>query len=286
MITLPANLAALLQAENAFRYATLWKIARTDGTTLYFTDHSEDILFEANTYTPAFGLDPSAQQKSEGLKFHNRDYRGAVDSTAITFDDLRAGRYREAEITEYTVDWMFPWGGAFVTNTYWIINTLASPQVWNAEVMGIARRLKTKRGRRYTKNCDNDLGDSLCQYDIEGDRVVGEVDSVSSVRKTFIDATLIGAGVDWYKFGDVTWTSGNNNALISEIRSFNNSTGQISFQLETPFDIAIGDDYTIVPGCIKDAATCKSKFSNYINYGGYDDVPGIDKMIQTPDARN
>ena len=93
-------------------FATCWKIIRTDGTTLYFTDHDAEIEYDGDTYSPAGAFSTSARRKEGQLKAQNLEVRGFLDSSVITHDDLRAGRYRDAVVWEYLVDWQYPWCGA------------------------------------------------------------------------------------------------------------------------------------------------------------------------------
>ena len=44
----------------------------------------------------------------------------------------------------------------------------------------------------------------------------------------------------------------------------------------------VADTFNIIAGCDKLAATCKTKFSNMVNFGGFPFIPGNDKMIRTP----
>jgi len=49
--------------------------------------------------------------------------------------------------------------------------------------------------------------------------------------------------------------------------------------------VQVGDTYTAKPGCDKSAEICKTKFDNFINFGGFPDVPGQDRIASTPDAK-
>ena len=56
-------------------------------------------------------------------------------------------------------------------------------------------------------------------------------------------------------------------------------------------DIAIGDSFDIIAGCDKTASICSGRFSNIINFRGFPDIPGTDKMLTTAgtmirDSRN
>ena len=48
--------------------------------------------------------------------------------------------------------------------------------------------------------------------------------------------------------------------------------------------IAPGDTFAVYPGCDKRLETCIGRFNNVINFRGEPYVPGLDAMMQYPDA--
>lgn len=296
MIQLTPNKQAINDTTQK-RLATLWKLTRADGTILRFTDHDDPIPFSTfstvvETYVPTNGVSLSARQLQAGLKVNNLEARGVLASAAITEDDLRYGLYDGAEIWEYLVDWKYPFNGALVSTYYRIREVSWTPQGWTAQIEGRTSSLQVKRGHLYTKSCRYTLGDDHCGKNIEtgtGDfRVAGTVAAVSNARKVFTSAALVGLqSNEFYRYGKVVWTSGNNAGidLISEVSKFVSASGQVSLQLDTPINIAVGDGFNIYVGCDKTYGTCKSKFSNGDAFGGFPHIPGNDALLQTPNAK-
>jgi uncharacterized phage protein (TIGR02218 family) len=97
------------------------------------------------------------------------------------------------------------------------------------------------------------------------------VTSVSSNR-IFADTSRSEAD-DWFNFGKLTWTSGANNGREMEVKDFVNATGQIELWAPMFSDVEVGDGYSMFAGCDKDKATCKTKFSNIVNFRGEPFVP-------------
>jgi hypothetical protein len=126
---------ASFQRSGCLRPATLWTITRADGVVLRFTDHDAPLSVDGQTFAPA-AADASARQKRAGLDGQNREFRGAISSDQITFEDLAAGRYRGATVLEQTVDWLYPWQGEFERAEYDITSTTQSGEDWAAEVDG------------------------------------------------------------------------------------------------------------------------------------------------------
>lgn len=87
----------------------------------------------------------------------------------------------------------------------------------------------------------------------------------------------------YFDFGLVTWTSGQNSGVTSDVRAWD-GTNQINLLLPTPFPIAGGDAFTITPGCDKRIETCVQKFNNVLNFRGEPFVPGQDAALAYPNA--
>ena len=62
--------------------------------------------------------------------------------------------------------------------------------------------------------------------------------------------------------------------------------GNISLALPMPFDVLIGNSYSMHAGCDKNFETCINKFSNAVNFRGEPHVPGLDKMLETAGTRS
>lgn len=61
-----------------------------------------------------------------------------------------------------------------------------------------------------------------------------------------------------------------------------NQRMKIVLALRSDFDIEAAARFSIDPGCDKRRATCKDKFANIKNFGGFPYVPGEDGMFDTP----
>jgi len=87
---------------------------------------------------------------------------------------------------------------------------------------------------------------------------------------------------DWFNLGLITWKSGANLDLKSEVLDWDSTAKEVEIQFATPFDITVGDTFDISPGCDKLKQTCIDKFDNLVNHGGFPFIPGTDQMLQTP----
>ena len=290
--------AESLRINTVHRYATLWKLTRTDGETLLFTDDSAPIMYDSETYTPVGGFNASARLAEDALRSRGFDARGVLSSGAITHRDLRAGRYRDCEIDERIVDAMYPYEeqGLFRHIRYHVLETQFDGEVWEAEVVGMSRRLRAKIGRLLLRDCDVVLGGPKCGVNLTPFTVTGAVVtwvSTAQPRKKFRASAL--PNVEYFNHGKVTWTgSGDENVgFVGEVKQWFSSVREVRLQLALPFDIQVGDEFTIEPGCLKVTGHCKGTSgdggrpwsNNILNYRGQPFMPGTDDMIRTPKSK-
>jgi uncharacterized phage protein (TIGR02218 family) len=88
---------------------------------------------------------------------------------------------------------------------------------------------------------------------------------------------------DWWAGGVITFTSGTNNGIGREVKSYTVAAGTITTFMPFPYDIAGTETYTITAGCGKDfSIDCITKFNNIYNFRGEPYTPGLDAVNQTP----
>lgn len=90
---------------------------------------------------------------------------------------------------------------------------------------------------------------------------------------------------DWFARGFIELGNG----LTFQVRTILSSVGdapntQITIELNHKLFAAVGQRVRIVPGCDGTAATCKSKFRNFPNFGGFPAVPEKNLSLQAMDA--
>jgi len=264
-------------------FASCWKIQREDGVEHTFTDHDNEVEVDGDSYVPGGTGTVSARQRIEGIDPQNADIRGAVSGDFITEEDLRAGRYRNAKVTEFVVDWRFPFAGKFSVNVYYVEEATFDGEKWTAKLLGQKIRLRPKVGSTYTRDCRYDLGDADCGVDLGAITVSGTVSAVVTGRRVF--QTDLTESDDYFNSGQLTFTSGSNVGLSMDVKSYLNATGLVELQVNAPFQVSPGDQFDVYPGCDRSAETCKVKFNNLLRFGGYPTIPGNDKALNTPDVK-
>ncbi|MEX0338360.1 MAG: DUF2163 domain-containing protein, partial [Arenibacterium sp.] len=82
-----------------------WAIERRDGAVFGFTDHDQDLSFEGVVFKADTGLSAFALQQSTGLAVDNTEALGVLSDAAVTDADIDAGRFDEAEVLAWLVNW-------------------------------------------------------------------------------------------------------------------------------------------------------------------------------------
>ena len=264
-------------ASEVTTLAMCWKITRTDATVMGFTDHSENIVFNAVTYVAATGFSPTTIAARNDFSVDNMDVEGILDSNTITEEDLMAGVYDFAEIEIFLVNYADLAQGRILLKRGWTGEIKIEREQFIAEIRGLAQKLSQNIGRVYTPLCDAILGDTRCGVTLASFTEAATVSTVTD-NQTFT-ASALTQDSGHFTGGEVVWTSGANSGRRMEVKEFANT--QVVLALPMPDTIAVSDGFNIIAGCDKTAETCKAKFSNLVNFRGFPHVPGRDKIFET-----
>lgn len=283
MKTITPELQAHL-AQSVTTICNLWRVTRRDGTVFGFTDHMEDIVFEGVTYEAFTGYTASAVSTQAALNVDNLEIDGMFDSAGITIEDLEGGVWDGAVVRLSQVNYADLSMGDMELRTGEIGEVQHTGAEFTAELRGLMQYLQNNIGRIITPSCDAELGDARCKVDLEALRVSGTVTAVTS-RQVF-SASGLAAAAGYFTYGVITFTSGANDGMSMEIKAHAGG-GVLTTRLDMPFTVAIGDTFTIVPGCNKLLKTgdgqyngdCKIKFNNVPNFQGFPEVPGNDRLV-------
>ncbi len=262
--------------------ATLWKLTRRDGVVMGFTDHESDINFESLLYKARSGFQPTAVNNKSDFSVDNIDIDGILDASDIREDDLQTGIYDYAELEIHMINYADITQGSLLLKRGWLGEVRLTRGQFVAEVRGLAQKLSQQTGRFYAEQCDASLGDARCKVDVSGVTGTSVVKSVTS-RSAFQTFTSVGGG-SFFKGGVLTWTTGANAGRSMEVKEFIDD--QLELVLPMPYDIAINDAFEVAPGCDKTRRTCREKFGNLLNYRGFPDLPGQDKIYETSSTRS
>ncbi len=263
-----------------------WLLRRTDDVKIGFTDHDEDLTFDGVTYERLAGMTASAVTQTLALNVDTMDIAGALQSDHLNEADLAAGLYDNASLTLFLVDWtdLNDRDIVFCGSVGEITRGL---NAFTAEMRGLSHALTQPRGRLYQRACDADLGDGRCTVDLTSPTYKGNgtVDGVAT-NHVFSASGLASYQDGAFTRGKLAWLSGANAGAVMEVKTHLNNGAKVSFELwqTMPFDIAIGDTFSVTAGCDKSLATCRDRFNNVLNFRGFPYIPGNDKVIAYPNT--
>jgi uncharacterized phage protein (TIGR02218 family) len=255
---------------------------RADGVTFGFTDHDRTLSFDGTDFEPESGLTASEVRSGSDLSVDAQDAEGVLTSDRITETDILDGRWDNAEVEVWRVNWADP--SQRVLMRRGAIGQIRRGRLaFVAEVRSLAHVLGQTVGRTFQATCDAALGDARCGVDLEAPAFKGTGTVIDLLRdRAFTASGLGGFEAGWFTFGTIEWTSGANAGRRTEVLGHDVTDGiAVLTLLEAPVrTIAEGDAFTIRAGCDKRMETCGVKFANTANFRGFPHIPGQDAVLR------
>lgn len=279
------NLSPALQSHLDDGTTTLswcWRISRSDGMALGFTDHDRTLSFDGTGFEPESGFAASEIRAGSDLAVDAQDATGVLTSDRITETDILDGRWDNAAVELWRVNWAD-------TSQRVLLRRGAVGQIrrgrmaFVAEVRSLAHVLGQTVGRTFQARCDARLGDARCRIDLENAIYKGTGVVTDLLRdRAFMASALAGFDAGWFTSGTLTWTSGANAGRVTEVLSHGLTDAIATLTLlEAPVRaIAEGDGFIARAGCDKRIATCSAKFANTANFRGFPNIPGQDAVLR------
>lgn len=261
-----------------------WTLRRRDGTILGFTDHDREIEVDGVTCRADTGITARVLHQTTGLSVDNTEAFGALNATSIAEADLLAGRFDGAEVRAYLVNWRQP--DDFIEQFRGYLGEVTrSGGAFKAELRGLSERLNRPHGMAYTPLCSAVLGDSRCRFALDqpGFTVTATVDTVQD-GIGFVLSGITAFADHWFEGGRFEVLSGQAAGLVGVVKNDRRgSSGRRVDLWQSIADTVIaGDAVMLRAGCDKRPATCRVKFSNFLNFRGFPHIPGEDWLASYP----
>lgn len=276
MKTISPELASHL-AQETTTLAQCWKLTRCDGIVMGFTDHDQDIEYDALSYIASSGLTSSAIASQSSLAVDNLDIEGILHADMISESDILAGLYDYAEVETFILNYTDISQGRLQLRYGWLGEIKLDRGQFVAELRGLTQKLAQHVGKLYSPICRTQLGDARCGVDVSAYQVTGSVSALSGNGVIDVSRT---EETSFFNGGMLTFTSGKNQQLVREVKFFF-AGGEMQMALPFPYEIEVGDTYELIPGCNKTITTCIARYDNAINFRGEPHVPGVDQLLQT-----
>lgn len=261
-----------------------WTVRRRDGTMLGFTDHDHDVVIQGVVCRADTGLTARVLHQTTGLSVDNTEAYGALSDASISEGDLLAGRFDDAEVRAFLVNWRSPDDHMELFRGY-LGEVSRSGGAFKAELRGLSERLNRPHGMAYTPGCSAVLGDGRCRFDLDQPGFTVEA-TVVRVREDigYFLAGISGFDDHWFEGGRFEVLSGSAAGLFSVVRNDrqDNDARRVDLWQSIGAEVGIGATVRLRAGCDKRPATCREKFSNFLNFRGFPHVPGEDWLASYP----
>jgi hypothetical protein len=248
-------------------------------------------MSNGEVYQTESGYEFSGYGSSSTFASSSIDLSGILQQGAIGQDALASGVYDNARVYLFATSWAAPIEDEEPLALMFWGKVDFADEKYKVQLMGAIDVLSQSTGRTYAPTCPWTLFDETLDGHVipvthsrcSGPRaaqdgpllasfkVAGTLTSVTD-QYQFADSARAEAA-DWFAYGSIRFTSGPNAGLKPiQIKAF--TAGGVILLHEAMFYLPeVGDAYEMIPGCRKDAATCKTKWGNKINFGGQDHVP-------------
>jgi uncharacterized phage protein (TIGR02218 family) len=263
--------------------ARCWRFERRDGEVVTVTTCARDLLINGELYRSKEGMNPTAISQEASAAVANSEVNGTMAAESVDEEELFAGLWDGAFVTVFEVNYRDLSMGILRLQSGNIGDVKAGRSAFTAEVRGLTQSLQKIVGRVFTKGCPWVFGSvgtlyvPACNKALGPLTVTGALTSFTSLR-AFSDSSR-GEVADYFGAGVITFTGGENEGFSMEVYSYDGA-GNFVLHLPLPFNPAIGDTYSLTPGCRKRyTEDCVGKWNNGPNFGGFPLVPGSDKVL-------
>ncbi|SFV35851.1 phage conserved hypothetical protein BR0599 [Devosia crocina] len=278
----PGFAAHLQQSETTLSHC--WRVLRTDGVVLGFTDHDRALAVEGTICSPMHGLDGGEVPLKLGAQVDTGEVLGILRAEAISESDILLGRYDGAVVETWRVNWTAP-EQRLRLRVDTVGEIVREYGIFRAELRSAQESLNTTRGRLYQGLCDALVGDRRCGVVLDDPAFSSEA-TVAAIEDPF---RLLVSGLgdyseDWFAFGMVRWSTGQREGLADAVMTHRKSAegDLLGFGQRVGDWLAPGDGFSITAGCDRRFVTCRQKFANAVNFRGFPHVPGSDFILRHP----
>ncbi len=253
---------------HCLRIIPLW------GEVVYLTDHVRDVVIGANTYLTGSGYEFSGQASEANLTPGVMDLTGIADIAGIDYDEIISGTFDNARVYCFATTWLNPVVDEEPLGMAFMGKFTIQDKRYIAELMMAIDLLGQAIGKTYMPACQKKFGGQEfagCKVALGPLTVTGTLTSVTS--QTQFQDNIRTEAEDYFGEGTIAFTTGQNAGLKPlEIKTYL-ADGSITVHEAFHYPVAVGDAYTMIPGCRKRQQDCRDKWANHVNFGGFSYIP-------------
>jgi uncharacterized phage protein (TIGR02218 family) len=185
MRKIPSALLQHLQ-QSTTTLTLCWKLTpRPPAQVLGFTEHHEHLIIDGLEYKANSSFAPSAIRSTNDLAVDNFDINFLLNTDGITEQDLLAGKYDNAAIELFLVNYAELTMGQVLLATGTIGEITIANGIAKAEVRGLTQALQQNVLEITSPTCRAELGDDRCKVNLERFDVKICDKTLSTCKNTF-----------------------------------------------------------------------------------------------------
>lgn len=281
MKTLSVGLQTHLDS-GATTLAWCWRVSRADGAVFGFTDHDRALLFDGTTFEPGSGFAAAELRYRADLSVDAQEAEGALTSDRITETDILDGRWDNAGVEVWRVNWSDV-AQRVLARRGNLGQVRRGRVAFRAELRSLAHLLDQQTGRVFQATCDAAVGDTRCGVNLASPAFSGN-GAVLAVEgdRTIVASGLSGFPAGLFGLGLLEWTAGGNAGRWAEVARHEVMAGSVRIILvDAPVRaFAAGDVFLVRAGCDKRLVTCRDRFANVARFRGFPHIPGQDAVLR------
>lgn len=280
----PGALAAFLNSSTQCYMADLYTITLSGGAQLRYTSADAPVTVNGTTFGLGPGLQRGKTKVSLGIAVDTLSLTVAADSgvtvNGVAMLPFLAGGGLDAASLRLERAFARAPGAAWVGTVGLFSGRVTDVQTSRSgasvTVSSESELLNVMVPRNvYQPSCSNTLFDSTCGLS----KLAAGVGAAASVgtqaaRNTFTTSTAFADGT--YSQGFAVGVAGANEGVGRTIKA--QKAGVITTIQPWPSPVAVGDTFTLYPGCDKTQGTCSAKFNNLVHFRGQPYVPAPESI--------
>lgn len=262
--------------HNITHLISCWIVKRNDGLILRFSDSIENIIFENEIYISHAGFKLNEINENNLLNFNHSKIEGVIENDLITNEDLLLGKYDQAIVENFLIDYKnLDLGRIFIKRGYIGNIKISGHNKFIAEIKDPLELADQHLNCRYSINCRANFGDNKCKIDLTKYYYHGSITKIID-QKTFLDENC-SKDSDYFNYGMIIFTKQN---IKTNIKFYINNL----FELVMPvkFDLRKGTNFVAIAGCDKTLKMCSNRFNNIANFRGEPYIPSYEKIYKLP----
>jgi uncharacterized phage protein (TIGR02218 family) len=234
------------------------------------------LSFDGTVFEAQAGFTPSEMEQELGLSVDNLDAEGALQSDRLDAAGLQRGDFDHAGFEIWRVNWNSVTQRMLLRSGH--LGEVTHDNLrFSAELRGLSHLLAQERGRLFSFGCDATVGDARCGVNINAAtfKATAIVTSRNAAQVTV--SGLSDFDDDWFSEGRVSGAG-----IARRVRRHRKRDGSVTLDLfeALPDNWLVGTSLDVTAGCDRQFTTCRSKFSNAVNFRGFPHMPTSDFVMR------